>query len=65
MCFSGVYGDQVNEMAWAVGEVLDTLRQLHLDKNTLALFISDHGPHTEICTEGGEKGMFKGKFIVR
>jgi len=57
----GVYGDQVNEMSWAVGQVLDVIRELHIEENTLALFFSDHGPHVEICEEGGSAGPFRGR----
>jgi len=47
-------------MAWAVGEILDYLRELNIDENTLALFSSDHGPHIEICEEGGTAGLLSG-----
>ena len=47
-------------MAWSVGEILDTLRQLGKEKETLAVFVSDHGPHREICLYGGETGHFRG-----
>ena len=59
----GTYGDQVNEMAWAVEEVLQTLKELHVDQDTLTVFISDHGPHTEICGEGGSPGFFRGRHL--
>jgi len=58
--YVGVYGDQVNEMSWAVGQVLDVVRELHIEHNTLALFLSDHGPHVEICEEGGSAAPFRG-----
>ncbi|XP_023933155.1 arylsulfatase-like isoform X1 [Lingula anatina] len=56
----GEYGDQINEMSWAVGEVMATLSTLALDEKTLVIFLSDHGPHREICKEGGSSGIFKG-----
>ena len=34
----------VEECDWSVGQVLDTLRDLNLDKNTLVVFTSDNGP---------------------
>jgi hypothetical protein len=55
--YSGVYGDQVNEMSWAVGQVLD------IERETLAMFISDHGPHIEIGNEGGSSGPFRGRLL--
>ncbi|MBK8092886.1 MAG: sulfatase [Verrucomicrobiaceae bacterium] len=39
----GYYSDWVEEVDWSVGRVLDTLRQLGLDKKTLVLFTSDNG----------------------
>jgi len=60
MSMVGIYGDQVNEMSWAVGQVLDVIRELKIEENTLALFFSDHGPHVEVCEEGGSAGPFRG-----
>lgn len=40
---NGDYGDWVEEVDWSVGRVLETLKQLHLDQNTLVLFTSDNG----------------------
>ena len=41
---NGAYGDWVEESDWSVGQVLETLRELRLDSNTLVLFTSDNGP---------------------
>ncbi|MBD2753927.1 sulfatase family protein [Spirosoma validum] len=40
----GLYGDVVEELDWSVGQVLNTLREQKLDKNTLVIFLSDNGP---------------------
>ncbi|XP_064621984.1 arylsulfatase-like [Lineus longissimus] len=56
----GRYGDQINEMAWTISEIMDTLKTLRLDEDTLVLFLSDHGPHSEVCSEGGDAGMLRG-----
>lgn len=40
---NGDYGDWLEEVDASVGRVLETLRQLHLDQNTLVLFTSDNG----------------------
>jgi len=34
---------QVEEVDWSVGQVLDTIRELGIEKNTLVLFTSDNG----------------------
>ena len=39
----GNYSDWVEEVDWSVGRVLDTLRELHLESETLVLFTSDNG----------------------
>jgi len=40
---NGIYGDWVEEVDWSVGRVLDTVRELKLDRNTLVMFTSDNG----------------------
>ena len=40
---NSVYGDWIEEVDWSVGQVLDTVRQLKLDTNTLVIFTSDNG----------------------
>jgi arylsulfatase A len=41
---AGLYGAVIEEIDWSVGKILDTLKNLGLDKNTLVLFTSDNGP---------------------
>src|SRR5207248_1581426 len=41
------FAAQVRAMDRQVGAVLDLLKELKLDKDTLVLFTSDNGPHTE------------------
>lgn len=43
----GPRGDVIMELDWAVGEVLDHLKKLGLDKNTVVVFSSDNGPILE------------------
>ncbi|MGD9127931.1 MAG: sulfatase-like hydrolase/transferase, partial [Planctomycetia bacterium] len=38
----GLFGDAVEEVDWSVGQILDTLQRLNLDKNTLVVFTSDN-----------------------
>ncbi len=40
----GPRGDAIAEMDWTTGEVLNTLEELGLSKNTLVIFSSDNGP---------------------
>jgi arylsulfatase A-like enzyme len=40
----GTYGDVIEEIDWSVGQVLDTLKRLDLDEQTLVIFTSDNGP---------------------
>jgi arylsulfatase len=40
----GIYGDKMMEGDYHVGQVLDTLRELKIDDNTIVVFASDNGP---------------------
>lgn len=40
----GPRGDAIQQMDWAVGEILNTLDKLKLTDNTLVIFTSDNGP---------------------
>lgn len=39
----GIYGDACQELDWSVGQVMDKLKQLGLDDNTLVVYASDNG----------------------
>ena len=41
---AGLYGDTIEEIDAAVGQILNTLEQQGLAKNTLVIFTSDNGP---------------------
>ncbi len=40
----GPRGDVIAQLDWCVGQILQTLRQHHLTKNTIVMFTSDNGP---------------------
>lgn len=39
----GLYGDVIEEIDWSVGRILDHLKKLGLDNNTMVVFTSDNG----------------------
>ena len=57
---NGRFGDWVEEVDWSTGRVLDTLRELKLDSNTLVLFTSDNGPWLIRGADGGSAGPLRG-----
>src|SRR5210317_1868022 len=40
----GLYGDVIMEIDWSVGQIMKTLKDLEINKNTLVIFTSDNGP---------------------
>ena len=62
----------MEELDWSVGQILDKLKSLDLDQNTMVLFLSDNGGSQstdtyEVSNEPlrGRKGsMFEGGFRV-
>ena len=55
----GLYGDVIEEIDWSVGQVLDTLRELELQGQTLVVFSSDNGPWLSFQTHGGSAGPLR------
>lgn len=56
----GLYGDVIEELDANVGRLLDTLRQLKLESNTLVVFTSDNGPWALFDEQGGSAGLLRG-----
>jgi len=56
----GLYGDVIEELDANVGRLLDTLRQLKLERNTLVVFTSDNGPWALFDEQGGSAGLLRG-----
>lgn len=40
----GPRGDAISQVDWVVGEIVDTVRALGIEENTIILFTSDNGP---------------------
>ncbi len=58
----GLYGDVIEEIDWSVGQVLDTLKRLKLDNDTLVIFTSDNGPWLSYGDHAGSaKPLREGK----
>jgi arylsulfatase A len=51
----GLIGDAIEEIDWSVGQILQTLKELKLDDNTLVIFTSDNG------AASGSAGALRGK----
>ncbi|XP_042190629.1 arylsulfatase D isoform X1 [Callorhinchus milii] len=59
---NGLYGDNVEEMDWHVGQIVNTIDELGLANRTLIHFTSDHGGSIEEIRErlGDCNGIYKG-----
>ena len=56
----GFYGDTIEEIDWSVGEILNTLKRLKLDNNTLVIFTTDNGPWNLKNGHGGSALPLRG-----
>ena len=52
----GQYGDKMMEGDYHVGQILDALKTLSVDDNTILVFASDNGPYGESAREFGNQG---------
>ena len=52
----GNYGDKMMEGDYHVGQLLDTLKELNIEDNTIVVFASDNGPSGWILRELGNLG---------
>lgn len=52
----GLFGDVMMEIDWSIGEILNSLQQRNLDKNTLVIFTSDNGPWMTFGDHAGSAG---------
>ncbi|XP_063099117.1 arylsulfatase L isoform X2 [Cavia porcellus] len=58
----GLYGDNVEELDWMVGQVLGRLEEEGLSASTLVYFTSDHGGSLESQLEGRQYGGWNGVY---
>lgn len=61
----GRYGDNVEELDWAIGKMTALLAELGQENNTFVYFTSDNGAHVQEVgldgqREGGHNGVFRG-----
>ncbi|GAA0534109.1 sulfatase family protein [Chitinophaga japonensis] len=52
----GLFGDVITEIDWSVGQILQTLDETGLSKNTLVIFTSDNGPWLSYGNHAGSTG---------
>ena len=52
----GQYGDKMMEGDFHVGQILDTLKALGVEDNTIVVFASDNGPYGQAAREFGNQG---------
>lgn len=55
----GLYGDVIEELDWSTGVILQTLRDLGLDRTTLVIYTSDNGPWLSEQEQGGSAGLLR------
>ncbi|MBK8092175.1 MAG: sulfatase [Verrucomicrobiaceae bacterium] len=57
---NGLYGDSIEELDWSTGEILQALKDNHLDENTLVIWTNDNGAVNRTPAQGSNapyKGM--------
>lgn len=52
----GLFGDVMTEVDWSVGEIMRSLKEEGIDKNTLVIFTSDNGPWLNFGNHAGNTG---------
>ena len=61
----GLYGDVIEEIDYHAGRVLDHLKKLNIDEDTLVIFTSDNGPWLVKKENGGSAlPLFEGKMTT-
>ena len=58
----GIYADVIWEIDWSVGEIIESLKENGIDKNTLVIFTTDNGPWLSYGNHAGSaKPLREGK----
>jgi arylsulfatase len=52
----GLYGDVMMEIDWSMGQIIQALKDLKIDDNTLVIFTSDNGPWLNYGNHAGSTG---------
>lgn len=55
----GLYGDVIEEIDWSVGQIMKSLDDHQLTKNTLVIFTSDNGPWLSYGNHAGSAGPLR------
>jgi arylsulfatase len=53
---TGNYGDKMMEGDYHVGQIMDTLKELGVENDTILVFASDNGPYGQAAREFGNQG---------
>lgn len=56
----GLYGDVIEEIDASAGQILDSLRRLRLERETVVVFTSDNGPWQLYGDHAGSAGPYRG-----
>jgi arylsulfatase len=52
----GLYGDVLMEIDWSVGEIMNSVKENGIEKNTIIIFTSDNGPSLVFGDHAGSAG---------
>ena len=55
----GIFADVMMEVDWSVGQIVGTLKEHEIDKNTLVIFTSDNGPWLSYGDHAGSAGPLR------
>jgi len=57
---AGLFGDVIEEIDHGVGQIVNKLKELEIEEQTLVVFTSDNGPWLAFRTHGGSAGLLRG-----